>query len=293
MEDQIITTNELLDKNSAISLKTAKEFCSSTFWYYTSLKTANLILDNHCFHCRNFTEMNDKREADLHGEESQFIHALCFCNSNTEKIPMWYLYSGITGNGASIGITPATMIKFINSIQTVKNAEGTVELVRDKDFELKYGWVYYRKADKTAINYRRTWYRIDDTALFEKDNYFIKDYPWEYEKEFRIVIKNKTNIPYDKLVINFPDDLYKSLKIKLAPEITELSFVDLAADLRGFHKLLSKKLMHSELSIKMDLCQRNKNEIIEHFSELVDAENALKICAAIRSIHHCNSDEDI
>ena len=49
--------------------------------------------------------MNDLREADLHGAEKEDIFVQCFCNSDTEKIPMWYLYGGIVGRGASIGFT--------------------------------------------------------------------------------------------------------------------------------------------------------------------------------------------
>ena len=40
-------------------------------------------------------------------------------------------------------------------------------------------------ANKATIEHK--WYVVDDIRSFERDNYFLKAYPWEYEKEFRII----------------------------------------------------------------------------------------------------------
>jgi hypothetical protein len=295
MNAQKITANDLLklNKNKTISFDKANSFSSSPFWYYTSLNTANLILENHCFYCSNLAEMNDVNESELHKPESKMIHALCFCNSDTEKIPMWYLYSGITGKGTSIGFTPATMIKFINSIETIRNINNTVTLHKGEDFDLEFGWIYYRKEDRNSVKYRNKWYYINDNSeMFEKNNYFIKDYPWEYEKEFRVVIKNKTKISYDKLVVDFPDEIYKTMKIRFAPEFDEQPFLSLLQDYKGFQKFLSKKFLYSKLNINMNLCKRNKKEIIENFSDVVDNENVSNICNKIRENNDCNLAKD-
>lgn len=267
MRDKPITARELVMSNrSRCQAKKAKDFSSTDFWYYTSLKTANLILKNHCFHVNNFDNMNDNREADLHDTERQYTHALCFCNSDSEKIPMWYLYAGIAGRGISIGFTPSTMLKMMRSIKTITTVDKTVTLEKGKDFDLDFGWVYYRKENNPSkIFYRRNWYEIvDSTDDFQEGNYFIKDYPWEYEKEFRFIIRNKTGTPYDKLVINLPTEFYNALKIKLAPEITEAEFLSLVPELDGFHLLLKKKLLQSSLGINMKLCNKNFSSFVEY-----------------------------
>ncbi len=63
--------------------------------------------------------MNDQEEANRHLKDQERVFALCFCNSNTEKIPLWYLYSGLSGKGAALGFTAAKMMKWLESIQTV------------------------------------------------------------------------------------------------------------------------------------------------------------------------------
>lgn len=266
MKDIKITSNELLAMNCSLLPLKAKDFSDYSFWYYTSVKTANLILQNKCIHISNLTNMNDVDESKLHNEEKDFVHCLCLCNSNTEKIPMWYLYSGITGKGVALGLTPSVMLELIRSIDTVTNVEGNVILKRDKDFILDCGWIFYRKIDNTSkVMFKRKWYSLTDPDRFEKDNYFIKSYPWEYEKEFRIVIHNKTKIPYDKLVINI-EDIYKKLKIKLAPEISNDLSNYLLPELNVLTSLSLKSVHKSNLGINMNLCKRNFDCFLDYIT---------------------------
>ncbi|MBQ7989449.1 MAG: hypothetical protein IJ251_00155, partial [Oscillospiraceae bacterium] len=91
MENTRITSKDIRSDNNFDLNTTAKHFSSNDFWYYTSAATASLILSNKCFHVSCFNEMNDLNEIRLHEEEKDKIHALCFVNSKSEKIPMWYL----------------------------------------------------------------------------------------------------------------------------------------------------------------------------------------------------------
>ncbi len=289
MKNTEIASKELMNMNCFSLPINAKDFSRCTFWYYTKLKTANLILENCCFHCRNFEEMNDRREYELHGENGKYIHALCFCNSNSEKIPMWYLYSGISGNGVSLGLTPSVMLKFIASIKNVTTPTGT-NLQKDKDFDVEYGWIFYRKQDNLAtVKYKGEWYSLidSDVSVFERNNNFVKDYPWEYEKEFRIIIKNKTEIVYDKLIIDIPKDILKLLKIRYAPELTESTFLNLLPELKGFQKTVFTKNEHSKLSICMNLHKRNSEDIIDNIPQIITQHNAKKICSQIKSTNFC------
>ena len=122
-----ITPDELKGVNIPDLAGKAGAFSNYTFWQYTNVETICKILGGSCFWVNNISGMNDLREAELHGAKKEDIFVQCFCNSDTEKIPMWYLYGGIVGRGASIGFTPAVMMNYIRSIKFV------TELVEDPD----------------------------------------------------------------------------------------------------------------------------------------------------------------
>lgn len=208
-----ITSEELRNKNAVDTNGKVKDFSKSRFWYYTTMTTASYILQSHTFWVRSIEHMNDKAEAELHGSDKNIIHALCFCNSDSEKIPMWYLYSGISGKGVSIGFTPGSLLGIIKTIDTVRgvtNEGESYEIKRGKDFDVEAGWIYYRKTE-SLINYKRKWYQLSDLENdFEKGNCFIKDYPWEYEKEFRIFFKIKRDLFSSILKLKYLRNIGKS-----------------------------------------------------------------------------------
>jgi len=285
MENISISSLELKTKNSFALPQKSSELSGYSFWYYTSFRTANLILNSSSIYISNISNMNDVDEMKLHTKDKDYVHCLCLCNSNSEKIPLWYLYSGITGKGVSIGFTPSSIIKLIASIDKLKTVDGN-ELLINKDFDLEYGWVFYRKPEqKTQVCYKRKWYSITDSENFENDNYFIKSYPWEYEKEFRIVVHNKTGKAYPQLILDI-GAVYDKLKVKLAPEISSDEFNLLLPQSNGFMKLLSAKVSKSNLGINMNLCKRN----FESFLDYIDADvknrheiDVSKICSIIDS----------
>lgn len=288
-----ITAKELRGKNPPKVSENLEISSSYTFWIYTSIGNLNDILKSGYFFASNLAIMNDKNEKELHPNNSESVHALCFCNSNTEKIPMWYLYGGITGKGCALGVTPAKMrdwIRMIKEVYVVVEEDGEKKpdpkqaLSVGKDVSLECGWVFYRKG-KSEIFYRNKWHRIaeKDYDEFENDNFFIKDYPWEYEREFRILIKNKTGKNHDRLAIKIPEKIYPSLKLRLAPELTEEKFQSEVKDLEGFQKFfISSKAKESDLKISMDLLNRNKERIHKYVEE-----HASDICKVIREAFKC------
>ena len=289
---EVITSNELLNKNCIVLPEKAKDFSNSSFWYYTSISTADKILANKCIYISNLAGMNDLDEAQLHEEDKEFVHCLCLCNSNTEKIPMWYLYAGITGQGISLGFSPSIMLELIKSINTLTTPDKSVILQKGVDFDLDCGWVFYRKKEAPRqVMFKRNWYSLSDPENFEKDNYFIKSYPWEYEKEFRIVIHNKTGTPHDKLVIDI-DSIYSKIKLKLAPELSNQILNNMLPNLPGFASFLSNVPLQSNLSINMNLCKRNFEEFVDFLKINSNIENNTKfdyskICEAIS--HYCKN----
>lgn len=217
----------------------------------------------------------------------------CLCNSETEKIPMWYLYGRIDGKGASIGFTPGKMKTFIESIKTVSVVgQENTKLEKDKDFDLKYGLVFYRKLGEKVVKYKNEFFTVDDIETFEKNNYFIKDYPWEYEKEFRIVIINKTDRTYDRLKIDIPIECFKTLKIRVAPEVGDTELTEFIKENKGFQEYLQTSVLKSSLKINMSLLKRNVEEFIKYIPNL-DKDKAKQICQNIQKINDfiCKNDK--
>nr|MBQ6241782.1 hypothetical protein [Lachnospiraceae bacterium] len=270
MKAETITWQDLRSKNPININDYNGKLSSYTFWNYTSLHCADLILKNKCFQVRNISAMNDLDEKQLHQEDCEMVHALCFCNSNTEKIPMWYLYSGITGEGIAIGLTQSVMIEFIKTIEKVRSLDGReFSIGKDKEIEILFGWVYYQKKEQPKqVFYRNKLYEIDSPTEFIKKNYFVKIYPWEYEREFRILFKNNTKEILEKVVIDIPDQIYKKLKLKLAPEITEEMTSEIV-NTEGFKEYFKSQIQYSELQIKMGLLDRNRESIKHYLDEII------------------------
>lgn len=294
-KDSLVSAAEVKAINKPFLDGKADDFSNSTFWQYTSVESIEHILSGDCFWVNNISRMNDLHEAELHEKENQDIFVQCFCNSDTEKIPMWYLYGGIVGKGASIGFTPAVMRDYIKSIKFV------TELVYDsatnnyvpgeqfeigRDFELQTGWVFYanyNNPDKNStiskspvkINYRNVFVYVKEADEFFDKNYFIKDYPWEYEKEFRLVFINKTGKKIYKIKIEIPEEFRtkpKKIKIRLAPEFSSsASRVFTGGDFKSCSDRIHEKgkkylisVTQSGLRINMDLLGRNRNDINDH-----------------------------
>lgn len=271
-ERTIIETGDFLSKINKSIPERISDFSDYSFRYYTTQKTLKSILnrDGAFFYISNYSEMNDLDEATLHSKEKDKIHALCFSNTDNESIPMWYLYSGLLGKGACLRFTPGLMKEFIQSIDVVYpvKSDMTVDLSTKlhigKDFEIKHGWVCYYENKKNFF-YRNEWYRINnDVDDFFRNNYFLKRYPWYYEREYRIVIINKTQNVYKKLAIPFRDNVLssKKLSIILAPE--SLSTDENIWVERGF---ITKK---SDMNISMSLLARNRDEIYSYISDAIE-----------------------
>lgn len=281
-----ISSEELKGLNPSSVPENAKELANCSFCHYTSLDTLNKILESKSIHIGNIASMNDLDEVELHSKDKHKVYSLCFCNSNTEKIPMWYLYAGIAGQGASLEFTPSTMLKLLESIETLETKETGRVLKKDTDFEFRYGWVYYRKkGNPTEVKYRNKWYTIEDSAGFVKENYFVKSYPWEYEREFRILIILHDTCNGERLVLKLPEKVQNNLKIKLAPEITPEKIKEMLPELKGISEYLMDKLNHSKLIINMKLCERNFNSFVSYIRENTDKEDSKidysRICEAI------------
>lgn len=279
MEKSNISSYALKSLNPA----TPDEFYSqaartSSFYYHTRLDTAIRILsgDKIVFFISPISNMNDENEKHLHEKEKTSTYILCFSHIRTESIPMWYLYSGITGEGARIGFTPARMKDILNSAIELypvygKKMNSSKPLHFGNDYSLEYGWVFYRNQADRSIKYRDENYKLFDTSnSFVKENYFIKDIEWSYEKEFRFVFRFNLNF-YDlpdqlALVIDKKKMMLDDgLKVTLSPKFSSAD-INIVADQMNVPAIL---LSQSKINAKMDLLKRNQQSIIDHFPEVL------------------------
>lgn len=274
--DNRITSSKLRDKNPSSSADFyAQAAYTSSFYYHTRLDVAKKILSNEelVFYISPISGMNDENEKELHNKNKDRTYILCFSHLKIESIPMWYLYSGITGEGARIGLTPARMKDLIESATVLYPvSNGKMDTSRplniSTDYDLEYGWVFYRNNADKSIKYKDSQYYLSDSLdAFERDNFFVKDREWSYEKEFRLVFRLKNEIPervalvLDKKTMMAGD----GLKITLSPLLKD-SDIKLLADQLG---LPVKLVSASKINAKMDLLKRNQQSIVDHFSECI------------------------
>ncbi len=309
----LISANELRDLNIIGTNSDNKgSWGDSHFCTYRSRDTAEAILkdngnEGNYFFLNSIAGTNDIHEKELHAN-SENVFPLCFCHSDTENIPLWFLYGGIDGHGICIRLTVNKMKDFLGRIKSAYpvNENGKIDtkttLNKGTDFELSAGWVYYCKEEQnkqngeneTIVKYRGNAYKLSDESLtlFQKDNYFIKDYPWYYEKEFRILFIFKEK-PSERIAVPLPKSKFEidgGLSIKLAPNYTEQEEEELRKTLND-SKL---KIQKSKLSISFELFSRNENPIFRYLVEAArNSENEKtnekfhEICRELQKRNNC------
>ena len=290
---------ELRNRNIPILNGIAKDFSDRSFWYYTSLDGIYRIVggESKGFFASNLDVMNDVDEANSHRDEKNIVHALCFCCTENEKIPMWYMYSGVAGKGASLGVTPAVMKEFINSLEKIypvlqNNVEWDKPLKKDVDFDLECGWIFYQDhQNKNYFNYRGKKFEVSSFDEFSKNNYFIKKQFWLYENEFRIVIKNKSGKEYEKLYLPLPKEKIENLKVMFGPGFYNFDESRFVAPKHELLKYGINKIGNSNLQIKMDLIHKHFQNFVDEIPIEIskDKENniATDICQKIKLSKRC------
>lgn len=269
------------------------------FYHYTSVDSLKSILkgdekSQSFLFLGSLANMNDINEANLHKEVAHKTFLFCACSTDSERIPLWYLYAGISGNGARLCFTKEKMLKFFKRIEKVYpvsnyKVDYSKELKVDQDFELQCGYVYYVKDDKSVIKHNTKYHYIksfDDELLI--NNYFIKDYPWEYEKEFRIVIQIKGDEVYEKVAIPIPEDIKKQLKITSAPEY---QFSEEEKDEFVSYGIKKENIGASKLTINMNLLRNNQKNIIAQIESWCDETSCDKVCEYIKNKKKCKEEE--
>lgn len=250
------------------------EIPDTLFNHYTRLSVIEKIFSVHpqYWHISSLKGMNDISEAERYGDNSNSIFAMCFSCGKSERIPMWYMYSGIEGNGVRISFSKEIFSDFINCIDVVYpiiDGEPQIEksLKRDTDFVIEHRYIFYCDFDNqkriTKIKYKGRKYEISKSdpniTSFLQDNYFIKDYEWEYENEYRIIFRMLKPLPKEINRIAVPiNDISKRIEITKGPEFSP-NAIDFSKPIKHFFE---GRINESSLKIKMDMLSRNKESFL-------------------------------
>lgn len=290
---KLVTNKELVEYFSWNDEEKSRAYNHGQYCHYTRLSALDSILQSKTIRLSSVTGFNDEVDKQQFGnfEEQILYYSLCFSTGVNENLPLWYLYSGMDGQGARIRMSKSTITKLL------KNAKYTL-LVEDysskevkrielgpTDREMIFEDVlYYREhegIDKVDVKYNTmTNYSIplDEFMIYKQDHKgFLKGLIWFYEKETRLLIKLRGRVADSiknriediklgqlKCVVELSlESVYSKLNIDFGPEMTSLDDcwqLKSGERLKGIGDFIFGT-SHAHFStykgtIKMNLCQK-------------------------------------
>ena len=263
-------------------------FRHTNFYHYTSLKNVNQILKGKQIRLTPLSKSaNDLVEKGTYEKLGNNIFSLCFSTGTSECLPLWYLYSGIDGRGARIGLKKKIFCQlFENPIFLLQEVEtnypydeiGKPISLKSTDFVFQSRDILYIGKDSQKANLYRVKYNGQIINNLTKDiadklqseyQRFVKGLIWFYEKETRIQvdITNKDLLEPAKnyVVILKLDGVYDDISVHLAPEYKEIK-TEIFEKYDGIKDWAYTKLQTSEfagqlhMGLKDKLCRECKNK---------------------------------
>lgn len=266
---------------------TGREYTHSNYFHYTKLDVVDSILKNRKFWLSNVEGFNDTIDTKQFGKAPVPIFSLCFSTGINENLPLWYLYSGVDGKGARIGLTKTNVEKLINdgkyslhlfNADEGKDGEELMPLKKGENMELIFRDVIYTQIRDGKSNYELKYNTMTNYRMPKKEfdkyqqnhNGFQKGLIWYYEKETRLLVrltgdaekkwKEKISSKGNTLrvFLSFDESLLKKMKITVAPNITSQDMDELLKTKKGIYEFLKKTAAVQESqyvgTINMRLC---------------------------------------
>lgn len=230
------------------------------FYHYTKQRAIKSILEAKEIRLYKNNNQNDNND------ENSDCYILCLTTSSVENIPMWYLYSGVKGNGICLGITLEGIKKIISDCFYYMNELEKIKIPAEK-IEILFKPVLYYESEKTKDkNYteycrikfnHNVYYTTNELIEDFKNNHssFCKKMEWSYEKETRLNIRIKDNELREKIgnYIFFDISKYKqNLSIKLGPNFKNEEIKKIIVEFLGENKTKYSSLRGN---IDMKLCE--------------------------------------
>lgn len=261
-----------------------REWNHGSYCHYTKLDSINIILGSRTFRISNITRFNDIKDQEQFLPNQKRFYSMCFSTGVNENLALWYMYAGMDGRGGRFMFTSRQIKRMLkNAVYTLcetdkdnKEKNNPVLLVEGESMRVTFGDVIYRheKGDKVELKYNtmtnyglsKAEYKKAKAELFGRE----KGIAWYYEKETRLIVeiigdaaKSIDPAKHYFVEMTIPDDVYKAMKISLAPEISERDISKILNDYENIRKFVqsTSKLSFSEYSgsIEMNLCAKCNN----------------------------------
>lgn len=272
---------ELKSMNELEEYLGGREYGHGGYFHYTTLDIINNILQEKEFWISNVSNFNDELDKQQFNQQNLF-YSLCFSTGVNENLPLWYLYSGMDGRGGRLGLSKAYIKRLIeHGTYTLyemdgnsKNTKSAMQLVNDISMKIEFRDMLYQRTDfgdKAFLKYNTMTNHIissEDVDIYNNCHPgFSKGLIWYYEKETRLLVKligdaaahvqNQNDKEY-VVVLKIPDDVYKKIKIRLAPGIRKDE--DLFSEKKAIQKYIldTSGLGYSEHAgeTNMNLCKK-------------------------------------
>lgn len=217
-----------------------RAYFHNKFFHYTKLEFVEKILDSQSFLLSMCGNTNDPMENNIKNKESSF--ALCFSTGINENIPLWYLYSGVDGQGGCLTFRKPLIYELVENSTVFLDAEektddkslvDRISLERKIDFNITLQDVLYAKFND-AYNYVDIKYNNRALNKFNKDEFqkfkdnnsaFVKNIAWYYEKETRLLVEltESGKKKFDKLKSSDKCSKFKELDFKIRVSFKEIT----------------------------------------------------------------------
>lgn len=259
------------------------------YYHYTSIKNIDKILTDGQLRLTSLSKSaNDNIEKKWYEENGQNLFSLCFSTGTSENLPLWYLYSGIDGKGACLGLKKKSFHQLVDKPklylamtekQKPYNILGTPTLLQEEEYKLVVRDILYIGKDSSKKDSFRAKYNNQTNndissnvqkELVDKYSRFIKGLIWFYEKETRVQVEitNKQLIDSQNnyIVLLSIEPILDDITITLAPEY-ETTHTQELLTYQGITKYLLKQIHQSdyagqiEMNLKSRLCETcSKNQ---------------------------------
>lgn len=267
----------------------------TNYYHYTTLANVDSILNTQKLLLSNPSKKNDENEK----QNDVNLFSICFSTGTSENLPLWYLYSGIDGKGARIGMKKSLFLQMTKSpkLSIVRLLDKKIELIKELqegEYEISCRDVLYLGRDTANKNMYRAKYGGNTINRIEADifsefqskaktkNIVLKGLIWFYEKETRIQVKvNEGVLPKetDKCYVAIDiSDIFDKFSVRFAPE-SDLNSVDID-EKPGLKKWTYTRIEKSdyENEIKMNLCDKcNKCDDCKYSKDNEESVNQKKV----------------
>ena len=257
-----------------------KAFSHSNYYHYTRVMNIENILNGY-FKVGTVAKFNDKYDTLQFNDDVKYFYSICFSSGIDENLSLWYLYSGMGGEGGRIKLSKSLITKIIETsefglYERISREENKLIMVLEDGKTMKKNFndvvYFHEKGDDVSLRYNTmTNYNFTSSAFndFKKIyNGFLKDTIWYFEKESRLLVEligeAREKIEDDKfysVYMKVDEKLLESVKIDLGPEVTIDKFNNFIKNYPNIYKRSienpdSVKLSEHAGHMEMHLCDK-------------------------------------